>query len=196
MNLPTKITVARLVLIPVFVALYLINFPYHEFIATGIFIVASLTDWLDGYLARKYNLVTDLGKFLDPVADKVLVASALILVATISNGIWQTLITVASIVILARELIITCFRTIAATKKVVMAADMLGKIKTTTQLIGLIFYLPYKSFAEINALLGEIIMYIGIGFLMVATVFTILSAINYIVKNKQVLAQDKPADNE
>lgn len=103
MNLPTKITVARLVLIPIFVALYLINFPYHEFIATGIFIVASLTDWLDGHLARKYNLVTDLGKFLDPVADKVLVASALILVATIGEGVLQTCIIVASIVILARE---------------------------------------------------------------------------------------------
>ncbi len=196
MNLPTKITVARLVLIPIFVALYLINFPYHEFVATGIFIVASLTDWLDGYLARKHNLVTDLGKFLDPVADKVLVASALILVATIGGGIWKLCVIVAAIVILARELIITCFRTIAATKKVVMAADMLGKIKTTTQLIGLIFYLPYRTFGDINVLLGEIVMYIGFAFLMVATFFTILSAINYIVKNKHVLAEEKTSDNE
>ena len=196
MNLPTKITVARLVLIPVFVALYLINFPYHEFIATGIFIVASLTDWLDGHLARKYNLVTDLGKFLDPVADKVLVASALILVATIGEGVLQTCIIVASIVILARELIITCFRTIAATKKVVMAADMLGKIKTTTQLIGLIFYLPHLAFYAINPLLGDIIKYIGFGFLMVATFFTILSACNYIIKNKQVLVDEKKVEKD
>ena len=190
MNLPTKITVARIVLIPIFVALYLIEFPYHLLVATGVFVVASLTDWLDGHLARKHNLVTNLGKFLDPVADKVLVSTALILVATIANGVFQLCVIIASIVILARELIITCFRTIAATKNVIMAADKLGKIKTTTQLIGLSFYLPFKDFVSMNETAGEIIMYIGFAFLMIATVFTILSAVNYIVKNKQVLVND------
>ena len=193
MNLPTKITVARIVLIPIFVCLYLIEFPYHTIVATGVFIIASLTDWLDGFIARKYNLVTDLGKFLDPIADKVLVATALILVATIVNdviSVFQTLVIIASIIILARELIITCFRTIAASKNVIMAADKLGKIKTTTQLIGLSFYLPYETFVEINQTAGVVVMYIGFGFLMIATLFTIISAINYIVKNKQVLSTE------
>ena len=86
MNLPTKITLIRIFLIPLFVAIYLIDaIPYNTFIATGIFIVASMTDWLDGYLARKNNMVTDLGKFLDPIADKVLVSTALVIIVTIAN---------------------------------------------------------------------------------------------------------------
>ena len=102
-------------LIPFFVACFLIAFPYHEFVATALFVIASVTDWLDGHLARKYNQVTTLGKFLDPVADKLLVCSALVLAATIGNDFTYAVV-VAAIVIIARELIITCFRTIAATK--------------------------------------------------------------------------------
>ena len=190
MNLPTKITVARLLLIPVFVALYLIEFPYHLLVATVVFMIASFTDYLDGHLARKYNLVTDLGKFLDPVADKVLVASALILIVKWVNAL-QIFILIASIIILARELIITCFRTIAATKNVVLAADKIGKAKTVTQLIGLIIYLPFVEIASFSALAGEIFMYVGFGFLMLATVLTLVSAGNYIIKNANVLKDNK-----
>ncbi len=189
LNLPTKITVTRLVLIPFFVACFLIAFPYHELVATALFVIASVTDWLDGHLARKYNQVTTLGKFLDPVADKLLVCSALVLAATIGNEFTYAIV-VAAIVIIARELIITCFRTIAATKNVIMAADKLGKIKTATQLFGLSFYLPYRTFAEFNATFGAVLMYAGFALLMIATLFTILSAINYIVKNKGVLGDD------
>lgn len=189
MNLPTKITMARLFLIPVFVALYLIEFPYHMIISTVVFAVASFTDFLDGHLARKYNLVTDLGKFLDPVADKVLVAAALILVVKWSNAL-QLYVLIATIVILARELIVTCFRTIAATKNVVLAADRIGKSKTVSQLIGLILYLPFVEIAELNATVGNVFMYVGFGFLMLATVLTIVSACNYIIKNRNVLKQD------
>lgn len=192
MNLPTKITVARIVLIPVFVALYLIDFPFHYIAAAAVFVIASLTDWLDGYLARKNNQVTTLGKFLDPIADKVLVSTALILAAALVcvGTVYQLCVILAAIIIMARELIVTCFRTIAATKNVIMAADKLGKIKTTTQLIGLAFYLPCAEFSGMNATLGSVIMYIGFGFLMLSTFFTILSAINYVVKNKQVLSSD------
>ena len=192
MNLPTKITVARLALIPVFIVLYLIPFPYHTVIATAVFIVASLTDWLDGYLARKNNMVTTLGKFLHPVADKVLVACALVLAAVIvtENTAFQTAIIVCTVIILARELIITCFRTIAATKNVIMAADTIGKLKTTTQLIGLIFYMSHKEIYLINSIAGDVFFYAGFAFLMIATVLTIVSAINYIVRNRSVLTED------
>ncbi len=186
MNLPTKITVARILLIPVFVALYLIEFPYHMLVATLVFAIASFTDFLDGYLARKHNLVTDLGKFLDPVADKVLVASALILIVKWVNAL-QIYVLIATIVILARELIITCFRTIAATKNVILAADKIGKAKTVTQLVGLIVYLPFVEIYAMNDIVGKIFMYGGFGFLMIATVLTIISACNYIIKNANVL---------
>ena len=189
LNLPTKITVARLILIPFFVACYLVSFPYHELGATGLFIIASVTDWLDGHLARKYNQVTTLGKFLDPVADKLLVCSALVLVCVIDNA-FSIPVIVASIIIISRELVITCFRTIAATKNVIMAADKLGKIKTATQLFGLSFYLPYRTFAELSTVLGEVLMYAGFVLLMVATFFTVLSAVNYIVENRGVLSDD------
>lgn len=189
LNLPTKITVARLILIPFFVACYLVSFPYHELVATGLFIIASVTDWFDGHLARKYNQVTTLGKFLDPVADKLLVCSALVLVCVIDNA-FSIPVIVASIIIISRELVITCFRTIAATKNVIMAADKLGKIKTATQLFGLSFYLPYRTFAELSPVLGEVLMYAGFVLLMIATFFTILSAVNYIVKNRGVLSDD------
>lgn len=189
LNLPTKITVARLILIPFFVACYLVPFPYHELVATGLFIIASVTDWLDGHLARKYNQVTTLGKFLDPVADKLLVCSALVLVCVIDNA-FSIPVIVASIIIISRELVITCFRTIAATRNVIMAADKLGKIKTATQLFGLSFYLPYRTFAELFPVLGEVLMYAGFVLLMVATFFTVLSAVNYIVRNRSVLSDD------
>lgn len=192
MNLPTKITVARLALIPVFAVLYLVPFPYHTIVATAVFLIASLTDWLDGYLARKNNMVTTLGKFLDPVADKVLVACALVLAAVIvtENPAYQTAIVVCTVIILARELIITCFRTIAATKNVIMAADKIGKLKTTTQLIGLIFYLPHKDIYVLNSLAGDVFFFAGFSFLMLATVLTVVSAVNYIVRNRKVLKED------
>ncbi len=192
MNLPTKITVLRLALIPVFAALYLIRFPYHTIVATTVFIVASLTDWLDGYLARKNNMVTNLGKFLDPVADKVLVACALILSAVTVTEIpaFQICIIVCTIIIIARELIVTCFRTIAATKNVILAADKIGKAKTATQLFGLTFYLPYQTVGELNAAAGDVFFYIGFSFLMIATVLTLISACNYIIRNKAVLKEE------
>lgn len=191
MNLPTKITVSRLVLIPVFIALFLIPFPYHQLIATAVFVVASLTDWLDGHIARKYNMVTTLGKFLDPVADKVLVASALILATTLEVGIGEKIaIVVCSVVIIARELIITCFRTIAATKNVILAADKIGKAKTATQLTGLTFYLSFAEVGELNAAVGQVFFYIGFVCLMIATVLTLVSALNYIIRSRAVLKED------
>lgn len=192
MNLPTKITVTRLALIPVFIALFLIPFPHHQIVATAIFVAASLTDWLDGHIARKYNMVTTLGKFLDPVADKVLVASALILATTLDEVGFgcKNAIVVCSVVIIARELIVTCFRTIAVTKNVILAADKIGKAKTATQLTGLTFYLPSAEIATLNATAGQVFFYIGFICLMIATILTIVSALNYIIRNRAVLKEN------
>ena len=193
MNLPTKITITRLLLIPIFIVLFLIDFTYHQIIATAIFIVASLTDWLDGHIARKYNMVTTLGKFLDPVADKVLVATALILATSLTTEIsaYSTVVLVCSVIIIARELIITCFRTIAATKNVILAADKIGKAKTATQLVGLIFYLPFEEITMLNATVGQVFFYIGFACLMLATILTLVSALNYIIKNRGVLKDNE-----
>ncbi len=193
MNLPTKLTFLRMLLIPVFVTLFFVEFPFHCTAATGVFVIASFTDFLDGYLARKYNQVTNLGKFLDPIADKMLVACALfaIVFQVPEFKIW---IAVCSMIILCRELMISGFRIVASSKNVVLAADKLGKIKTVLQMCALIFLLPITDFiaAAENAssawqTVAKVISYTGFALLVLSTVMAIISGINYIVKNKQVL---------
>ena len=202
MNLPTKLTILRILLIPVFVALYLVEFPYHDVIATGIFLIASLTDFLDGYIARKYNMVTDMGKFLDPIADKVLVMSALVLLCVEFTGTEGLIVVICTIIILAREFIISGFRLIAAGKNLVLAADKLGKAKTVMQMISLVallitpfaFSLYGTIIPETPAqfpVLGIVVIMIGLASLVIATLLAILSAINYISKNSSVLKENK-----
>ena len=191
MNLPNKITLSRIFLIPVFVAVFFLTvIPYNYFIACIIFIVASCTDFIDGHIARKYNLVTNLGKFLDPIADKVLVATAFILMLTEYSifGLWGNWIYIAAsvciCVILARELIISAFRQIAASAGIVLAAEKLGKYKTTFQ-DGCIFFLLLS--VDFSGTAGQVINMIGLVLFAVATVLTIWSGISYVVKNKAVL---------
>ena len=189
MNLPNKISLARIALIPVFIALYYLTVIPHNFLyATIVFAVAAFTDFLDGYIARKYNLVTDLGKFLDPIADKVLVLTAMILMLTpiaggllpaISGGIGVT-------VILARELIVSSFRMVAASKKVVIAADKLGKIKTVSQDISLVLILFSKAFV---ASAFDIVWAVGYFLFIFSVIMTLISGINYILKNKAVFTE-------
>lgn len=190
MNLPNKLSLLRIFLIPVMIFFYLADFvPYGKIIAIVVFIAAAFTDFLDGKIARKHNLVTNLGKLLDPIADKLLVMSALLLVV-IDYTIPHPYGVIAAIIIIGRELLISAFRQIAASKKVVMAADMFGKIKTFTQDIALpiLFLLSFFTYnVTINAtvvLIVEIVGYVMIG---LATLFTILSGANYIIKNRQVL---------
>ncbi len=202
MNLPNKLTVLRLLMIPAFaVVYYLESIPYNYIISAVIFLLAATTDFLDGYIARKRNLVTDLGKFLDPIADKVLVATALIVMLQASNGIhilpWYASIFVA--IILARELIVSGFRMIAASKGRVMAAEKSGKIKTVVQDVAIVVLL---AGADIILMLGEgAILYhwinvIGLAILGLATILTIISGAECIVKNKDILKTEKPADKE
>lgn len=141
MNTPNKISLARIMFIPLFIFFYLATFiPYGKLIAVIIFAITGLTDFVDGYLARKNNQVTDLGKFLDPIADKLHMTSGLLLIVCDGTipSIYGVLI---AIVIISREFIVTAFRQIAATKNVVMQADMWGKVKANFQPVAIALFM-------------------------------------------------------
>ena len=175
MNLPNKITMLRVFLIPFFVVFMLVSaIPYSKYIALVIFVVASLTDTLDGYIARKYKLVSNFGKFMDPLADKLLVCSAMI--ALVDQGRIPAWIV---IIIIAREFIISGFRLIAAEKGVVIAAGIWGKLKTVVQMVMVCFL--------IGNLGGKVIFVIEQVLIYAALVLTIISLIDYLVSNKNVL---------
>lgn len=195
MNLPNKLTMLRIILIPFMMFFYLASFiPFGigKIVATVIFIVASLTDLLDGKIARKYNLVTDLGKFLDPIADKLLTATAFLLI--MADGTlpapWGVIVVA---IIIAREYTVSALRQIAGTKGIVLAADMWGKIKTVVQMIALptcflVAYLNCAGFASATAILVvSIVSYVLVG---LATVLTVMSGIHYLVKNRECFKDD------
>lgn len=190
MNIPNKLSMLRIILIPFMLFFYLANFvPYGKIIAIAIFIVAAFTDMLDGHIARKYNLVTNLGKLLDPIADKLLVVSALLLVV-VDYTIPRPYGVIVAIIIIGRELLISAFRQIAASKNFVMSADKLGKIKTITQDIALplLFLISFlTNNVSINSNVLFVIQIIGYILIGIATLLTIISGANYLIKNKEVL---------
>lgn len=190
MNLPNKLTVFRVILIVPFVLIllggsaqwdwFMVLFggilEYTDYIALGIFIVASLTDLLDGKIARKYNLVTNFGKFMDPLADKLLVCAALICLIELERiPSWIV------IIIISREFIISGFRLVAADNQVVIAASYWGKFKTTFQMVMVCLMIANM---DALSLLTQIVMWI-------AVVLTIVSLVDYLVKNKGVLLDGK-----
>lgn len=171
MNTPNKLTVLRLCLVPVFfIAAYIEKENTSLLIATAIFIIASCTDFLDGYLARKNNLVTDFGKFMDPLADKVLVAAALVFLVQIGRA--ESWIVV---IIIAREYAVSIIRAIAANNGKVIAASGGGKIKTVTQMLAIIMLL-------LNITGGTIMLY-------VCLILTIYSGWDYIWKNRELIKE-------
>nr|WP_330364366.1 CDP-diacylglycerol--glycerol-3-phosphate 3-phosphatidyltransferase [Butyrivibrio sp. XPD2002] len=177
MNLPNKLTIFRVILIPFFVVFLLAHIfgEADKWIAVGIFIVASLTDLADGKIARKYNLVTDFGKFMDPLADKLLVCSAMICLVELGRiPSWIV------VIIIAREFIISGFRLIAVENGRVIAASYWGKFKTTFQMIMVI--LMIVNIPQLQ-LVTTIIMYIALA-------LTIISLCDYIIKNKDVMSGD------
>ena len=180
MNLPNKLTIMRVILIPFFVFFLLSPyFPaYGNYIAVAIFIVASLTDMLDGKIARKYDLVTNFGKFMDPLADKLLVCSAMICLIELDRlAAWIV------IVIIAREFIISGFRLVASDNGVVIAASYWGKFKTTFQML-MVIVLILDIQMPFFQILGTVLTY-------VALILTVVSLIDYVVKNKDVLKDQK-----
>ena len=187
MTLPNKLTILRLCIIPVFVAVfYLTIIPYNYVISAVIFVIAALTDYFDGHIARKYNLVTDLGKFLDPIADKVLVSTALIIMLLPLGQSFMPFYTgIFVAVILAREIIISGFRMIAASKGKVIAADKSGKIKTFVQDVAIVVLLVGAQFMPGVYTLINIV---GLSLLAIATILTIVSGIECLIKNKAVIS--------
>lgn len=171
MNLPNKLTVARVIATPVFAVLYAMGYNIPAFV---IFILASLTDMLDGQIARKYNLVTNFGKIMDPLADKILVYSAFCLM--VGSGIvpaWML------IVILCREFVVSGMRTVAASEGIVIAAGMTGKIKTVLQMIAVPMLI-----LDLPGILGQA-AYL---FLWASLIMTIVSGVEYVAKNKSVFS--------
>ncbi len=177
MNLPNKLTMFRVILIPFFIIFLLVPItPYDKWIALAIFIIASLTDLLDGKIARKYNLITNFGKFMDPLADKLLVCSALICLIELNKiPSWMV------IIIIAREFIISGFRLVAADNGVVIAASYWGKFKTTFQMIAVCLLIADLAFLK----------WITQGVVWIAVILTIVSLMDYIIKNKDVMKESK-----
>ena len=177
MNLANKLTILRVILIPIFLVVLMSEFissPYNRYIAILIFVIASLTDMLDGYIARSRNLITNFGKFMDPLADKLLVSAAMI--AMVEMGDLPSWVV---IIIISREFTITGFRILAIEANKVIAASWWGKVKTTIQMVMIIYILfDFKGF--IFDIIANILI-------MLATIFTIISGIDYIIKNKDVL---------
>lgn len=191
MNLPNKLTVLRILLVPFFVAALLINFPLHHLAALALFGAASLTDLFDGKIARKRGLVTDFGKFADPLADKILVISALL--CFVQMGLCDC---VAVIIVLFREFTVTSIRLIAASKGKVIAANIWGKVKTVSQMIAIICILVMQIVLDIGALgvplpsaLGGIFKIIGEVLIWISTVFTIISGVVYVAQNRQFISE-------
>ena len=173
MNLANKLTIFRIVLVPFFILLLLTDFiPYSKLIALIIFIIATITDHFDGKIARKYNMVTSFGKFMDPIADKLLVSSAII--SLTSLGLVPAWVTIT---IISREFIISAVRLVASDKGSVIAASSLGKIKTITQMAMIIIFL--LDIPELY-ILSQIVMY-------AAVILTVVSLIDYLIKNKSVI---------
>lgn len=198
MNIANKLTVLRMILIPIFLfflsisdplvanvwvsrwelVIWFSNWSLARLIAISIFAVASFTDFLDGYLARKHNLVTNFGKFLDPVADKLLVSSALIaLIPITALPPWVV------IIIIGRDIMMSAFRMIAISEGIVIAADKLGKIKTVLQMIMILYFMSVGSPYRTVDIMGFILI-------CLVVILTVFSAIDYLVKNKHVLKLD------
>lgn len=176
MNLPNKLTILRVILIVPFVLFMLLTEfgDWQKWIALVIFCVASLTDMLDGYIARRDHLVTNFGKFMDPLADKLLVCSALVCLVSL-----RMLPTVVCIIIIAREFAISGFRLVAADNGIVIAAGIWGKLKTISQMFMIIVLI---------ADLGGVFDTIGTILIVIATALTLISLVDYIWKNRQVLS--------
>ncbi len=195
MNLPNKLTVIRFILTPIFMALMMIDFPYHYFVAFLVFITASITDYFDGKIAREQNLVTDFGKFLDPIADKALTTAAFIVFCflNIGKGIEWVLF-----IILLREFVVTSVRLAASANGKVVAANIYGKIKTVMQMVTIcviIFFMGVfdlvASYCDISVVWYSVFEIVATVLLWVTAILTLIAGVTYIVDNKEYINSNK-----
>ena len=186
MNLANKITMTRIFMIPLFMIAYVLDFKCSNLVACIIFALAAFTDGVDGYVARNYKMVTDFGKFIDPLADKLLIATALICFVA-ENEIAAYM----AVLIIAREFIVTGLRTVAMSKGVVIAASMTGKIKTCIQIIAVICVFLFGNnpvYGDLNIEMFGKVFTPGYIAMFIATIYIIYSGIEYLSKNKELLA--------
>ena len=208
MNTPNKITLIRILMLPIIVFFYLADFiPYARLVAAILFVGACLTDFLDGYLARKNNQVTTLGKFFDTIADKMLIATGLILIVAVPvvgsdvAAFPNWLSVVCTIIILAREFIVSALRQLAASKGVVLAADMGGKIKATAQFVVVSLYM-FLAFVETEFLTVKvtnaiaIIRFVLMILLVATTILTVYSGASYLIRNRKVFSDKENEKTE
>lgn len=188
MNLPNKLTLLRIILVPFFIIAMLVNFPFHYLVAGCIFGIASVTDTLDGKIARSRNLVTDFGKFADPLADKILVLTAL--VCFLQVGLLGSFGAIPVIIVLFREFAVSGIRLVAASSGKVVAANIWGKIKTVSQMVGISVIFAMQVVLEVlNAMkistgfVSEVFYYIDNGLIWLSTLFTLISGIIYLKDN-------------
>lgn len=193
MNLPNQITISRIILVPLIMVFYMVSaIPYGKLIATILFIIASVTDFLDGYLARKNNQVTDFGKFLDPIADKLLVMAG-ILIIIIDTILPLYVYIIVCTLIFARDYFVNSLRQVASTKGVVIAADKSGKLKTVlldVALVGMMFLGANKQQDWFGGLALDIVSYIVYAIGALALFMVLYSLIDYFYKNRNVLKGD------
>lgn len=193
MNLPNKLTVARLIMTPFFLAALLIEFPHHYLVALILFAAASLTDYIDGNMARKCNLVTDFGKFLDPLADKMLTTAAFLGFIHLGIGVGITWIT---FIVLIREFLITSLRLVSAGKGNVIAANIWGKLKTVSQMVAIIvaiggrYLLTFFENSNTNAFVSMVDLVTTV-LLWISAVLTIISGAIYVMQNKDFIDPKK-----
>lgn len=185
MNLPNKLTLLRVILVPFMVAVLLSNIPHNYLIAGLIFAVASITDYFDGKIARARNLITDFGKLVDPVADKLLVTAAI--TCFVENGLCSSWVL---IIILAREFAVTSMRMVAAGRGNVIAANMWGKVKTVSQMFSIIAIFVMQWIAQLTAseALGSVFFVIGSVLLWICAGLTLISGAVYMLQNKEVFS--------
>ncbi len=188
MNIANKLTLFRIILIPVFVAFFYIDIPYWNYYAVLVFIIASLTDLFDGRLARKHGIVTNFGKLVDPIADKLLVCSALILLTAKPDeaGGWVNEILV--IIMVGREFVISGLRLLAAAGGKVLAADMFGKAKTVVQIVAIVVVM-LQSGLFVGTFFEQWFITGGFILMLAGTVLSVLSCISYFTKNKDMLKE-------
>ncbi|MFI3166972.1 MAG: CDP-diacylglycerol--glycerol-3-phosphate 3-phosphatidyltransferase [Bacillota bacterium] len=208
MNLPNKLSLLRIALVPIMVILFYIQTPIALTCSVLVFIIASITDFLDGHIARKYNLVTDFGKFIDPIADKLLVVTALVLISVSGIVLVPYVAEISLMIVIAREFAISGLRLIAATNGTVIAADKLGKLKTVTQIVAIILllsaysvYVTYATYYYSTSVTTEFLYtcymtalytsYVGTAIYAISTVICIISGISYLVKNKSAFMNSK-----
>lgn len=196
MNLPNKLTILRILIVPFMVAAMLIEFPFHFLVSGLLFGAASLTDYFDGKIARERNLITNFGKFADPIADKILVISAL--VCFLALGLCDPVII---IIVLFREFVVTSIRLTAATSGKVVAANIWGKIKTVSQIIAIVIIFVLQFVLEIVCLftnpqtsaifssLSSAFYVVGEIALWISVIFTIISGLKYVLDNKDAISQ-------